>query len=225
MLVERGVESVLEIGPGEGILTKELLKNGVEVAAVEKDQRFFELLNATEKYNEDILTFNIQEWIDKNKRRASAAIVGNIPYNISTPIIRTLLPYADKLNCILLMVQKEFAHKLTDQGASALSLITQLRADVGVEFEVGRENFNPVPKVDSSVISLRYKNRGLDETALKKIEKLIQHSFLQRRKKLRNTLKPFLESDHRVPDSLLEKRPDSLSVDEYIELSMLLGGA
>jgi 16S rRNA (adenine1518-N6/adenine1519-N6)-dimethyltransferase len=239
VLDDWNIERILEIGPGAGILTKGLLSRGWHVTAVEKDERFAEQLVAnvvalepslagTNKLTvrrEDILRFDLETWLASSK--APTAIVGNIPYNISSPIVLKALPLLPKLTGVMLMTQLEFAERVAAKPNSkdygSLSVFTQLRGKVNFEFEVGRDTFRPVPKVDSAVISIQALDALLPEAILKKTEMLTRAAFSQRRKKLRNSIRQFFEEGITAIETGspvdLERRAETLSPDEFVALA------
>ena len=230
------VHSVLEIGPGNGILTRELLRLGLNVLAVEKDSRFAEKLTSfaehscgTEQYpgmltvvNEDVLKFDLSSWLDRGG--PTKAICGNIPYNISSPILLWLLPHIKRIEAAFLLVQLEFAERVASSPKSksygSLSVFTQLRAIASIEFRVARTCFYPVPRVDSAAVYLVGRDHKLSSEQLARTEKLTRQAFSQRRKKLSNSLSPFLkDTDPKHVPLDLSRRCDSLSPEEFVHLA------
>ena len=239
-LTELRVERTLEIGPGPGILTKALLAAGFRVTAVEKDDRFAERLKENaetlapnqrqhlEIVNDDILSYDWQSWIARGGGRA--AIVGNIPYNISTPILLRGINHMQDLTVMLFMTQLEFAARAiaspNSKDYGSLSVFLQLRADCHMEFKVPRTAFNPVPKVDSAVMSLIPKRERLPEKILQQAEQVTRTAFMQRRKKLRNSIRQMLDlhgTEEGCPIDL-ERRADALSPREFLDLAGFLFG-
>ncbi len=237
-LQEARVERVLEIGPGPGILTKGLILAGLHVTAVEKDERFAqrlaenaEVLTPERRQNlvivsDDILRFDWDAWIDQGKGRC--AIVGNIPYNISTPILLRGIPSIGKLAMMIFMTQLEFAVRAcaspNSKDFGSLSVFLQLRADCHLEFTVPRTAFNPVPKVDSAVLSLVPKREKLPEKILQQAEQVTRMAFTQRRKKLRNSVRSLIDArggEAGCPIDL-ERRADALAPREFLELAEFL---
>lgn len=236
-LVEKKISHVLEIGPGGGALTKELLKRGISVFAVEKDERFFDLLSHElsenekdnnvkfEIINQDILEFNLLEFLEKNS--SVQAVCGNIPYSISTQIVSLVLPCLEQIVCSLLLVQLEFAERLASKpnkkSYGSLSVYTQLRAHINLDFVVDKKFFKPVPKVDSALVSLQSLEKKCSDTLLRKVEKVTKVCFSQRRKKLSNSLKPFLSTLGDIEVTLdLTRRCDNLSPEEFVALTKML---
>lgn len=234
-LVSLGVKRVLEIGPGNGILTRALVERGILVTAVEKDERFAERMREYSStlsdgrmltvHNADILRFDWQSWLDAGSGKA--AVVGNIPYNISTPILMRGLLHLHELSCLLFMTQLEFAARAVGRANTkdygSLSVFTQLRAEASIEFNVPRTLFHPVPKVDSAVMLLLPKREPLAQALLVKAETVTRVAFTQRRKKLRNSIRVFLESvgEQGCPIDL-ERRADSVQPQEFVKLAQFL---
>lgn len=239
IIQEWGTQKVIEIGPGGAILTNALSNAGIDTTAIEKDDRFADsVANASipgvEVINQDVLTFNLENWITQSTCNGNlgvgerrTGVVGNIPYNISTPIIMWVLPHLARLTGAVFLVQLEFAKRLAAQPGSkdfgSLSVYTQMRSSVRIACEVGREFFTPIPKVDSAIVVIEHLDRGLSPQIMKKVESISRAAFHQRRKKLRNAVKPFLsgrdESDSPID---LNRRPETLSVDEFVSLANFL---
>jgi len=224
---------VIEIGPGGAILTKALSNAGIQTTAIEKDDRFAErliesALPGVDVVNQDILQFDLGAWIDRvEKSGKRAAVLGNIPYNISSPIVMWVLPHLHRLAGATFLVQLEFAKRLAakpnTKDYGSLTVFTQMRADVRMDCEVGREFFTPVPKVDSAIVVMEARKEPLPLEVMKKIETIARQAFHQRRKKLRNAVKPFLagrsESDCPVD---LNRRPENLTLEEFAQLAAFL---
>ena len=235
LLLQHGVQQVLEIGPGKGILTRKLVEAGLQVTAVEKDDYLAEYMGSVaSRYREsgvtgslsvihdDILRFDISAWVKQQSGRK--AICGNIPYNISSPILMHTLPELTDIEGIFFLVQLEFAQRLcspvNEKSYGSLSVYTQLRAKTKVECKVERTCFYPVPKVDSAVISLLPPVNQETPDLLAKVEQLTRQVFHQRRKKLSNSLGSFLHLGKTLPESLdLSRRCDTLSPQEFIEIA------
>lgn len=236
-LCELRIERAVEIGPGAGILTRGLLGAGLSLTAVEKDTRFAQRLAEHSEVleagrpgklsvvNADILKFDFEGWLAAGSGRA--AIVGNIPYNISSPLLLRGLTVIDKVAAMLFMTQLEFAARVVARPGTkdfgSLSVFTQLRADAALEFKVERACFNPIPKVDSAVLLVTPKRELLDKTTLLQAEQVTRLAFTQRRKKLRNSVRQFLEGKDEAASPIdLERRADSLAPTEFVELARWL---
>jgi 16S rRNA (adenine1518-N6/adenine1519-N6)-dimethyltransferase len=234
-LKAQGVESVIEIGPGNGILTKALAKQGLKVVAIEKDRRFAQKLlthkstssdfEQVEVLTQDFLKFDLEHWVAS--QTGNVAICGNIPYHISSPIVLKVLAVLNDIRCAMLLVQLEYAQRLVSHPSQktygSLSVFTQLRSRSKIEYKVERHCFYPIPKVDSAVISLKSRVIPYPDKILSEVEKITRQVFTQRRKKLSNSLAPFLKSQN--PGLLpidVNRRCDSLSPEEYVSLAETL---
>jgi 16S rRNA (adenine1518-N6/adenine1519-N6)-dimethyltransferase len=240
------VQRVIEIGPGAGVLTRALVAAGIRVTAIEKDDRFAARLvdwakeakeqaakaaegrGTCEVVNADILQFDWEGWLASGTGRA--AVVGNIPYNISTPILIRALSLVDKLVGVLMMTQLEFALRVAarpdNKDYGSLTVFAQLRSDVTMEFKVDRTCFNPVPKVDSAVILAVPKRSAerLDDKTLARTEQVTRAAFTQRRKKMRNSIRQLLDArggEAGCPIDL-DRRAETLSPQEFVELGRFL---
>ena len=236
---------VIEIGPGLGTLTAELLDHAGKVIAIELDERMIKILNDRFKlYNnfnllhEDVLKLNQNELISRKKEsKKKKKIVANLPYYITTPIIMKLLE--DKLNItsITVMVQKEVADRITarpgDKLSGAITYSVDYYADAKNLMFVDKTSFLPSPEVDSEVIGLNIRKEPkvqvLDE---KLFFKVIKSSFMQRRKTLLNGLtNTGIITDKNIAKEIIEKmglpldvRGEKLTIEQYAELANLIRG-
>ena len=226
-------DNVIEIGPGLGYLTTMLLENSNKLIAFEIDNDLIPKLNNKfkdysnfELINTDFMEYDLSSKITHSVFR----VIANIPYYITSPIINKLLIFRDNVEDIYLMVQKEVGERLifsknnSDRGV--FTYILQFYADVEYLFTVGKEMFDPVPKVDSAFIRItpykdkRYENL-IDE---KKYIKYIKASFTNKRKSLVNNLKLIGIDKEKLENILLEMgktikvRAEEFSIEEYIEL-------
>jgi len=234
LLADLAVKRVIEIGPGGGVLTRALLGEGYQVTAVEKDPRFAEHLRSqTELWesvtpgkltvvNEDILRCNLDELLVGGA--GNTALVGNIPYHISSQIIQLGIEHVLKFQAILVMTQLEFAARVAAKPSTkdfgSLTVFAQLRAKVTMEFEVPRTCFEPVPKVDSAVMMIRPREAQLDTDILARTEKLTRVAFSQRRKKLSNSIQTLTDGQEMASCPIdLNRRADSLAPEEFVELA------
>lgn len=227
-LREAGVRHVLEIGPGSGILTRELARGGWLVTAVERDPRWAGGLrrefgaSGVSILEQDFLTFDLSAWL-ASKPVGSVAVVGNIPYHISSPIVLRLLgQLPTALKIMVLMVQREFAHRIVAQPGGRdygrLSIFVQLRAEAKVLGEVSRHKFRPVPLVDSSFVGLWPLQESMTPEQMKGIERVAGLAFRHRRKKLSNSLRPWL-AGAALSQHDLDRRPEVLSIEEFGRLA------
>ncbi|MGB1970853.1 MAG: 16S rRNA (adenine(1518)-N(6)/adenine(1519)-N(6))-dimethyltransferase RsmA [Flavobacteriaceae bacterium] len=218
-------EKVLEIGPGMGVLTQFLPWKEQKLTLIELDQESVAYLkeafpNLDEKiYEADFLKANLNDLMGTD----AFAIIGNFPYNISTQIVFKTIEYRKQIPFFSGMFQKEVAQRICEPPGSKkygiLSVLTQLFYKTNYEFTVSPAVFNPPPKVDSGVITLKRKETielDCDEKLLFKVVKL---SFQQRRKTLRNSLKTLELSKNLTEDSIFDLRPEKLSGDDFIVLT------
>ncbi len=220
---------IIEIGPGRGALSEHILsKNPAKCIAVEIDRNLAGELKARfrskiELLNDDFLETNLEQWLTANRNENK--VIGNIPYNITSPILFKLLDYYTRLNCAVLMVQKEVARRIAaspnTKDYGILSVIGQAYARVEYLFEVGRGNFYPAPKVDSAVIRLQFYERleGVEDERL--FRKIVRHTFNYRRKMLRNSLGRILDKTvvYSLESVALNQRPENLSVQQFKTLA------
>lgn len=194
---------VIEIGPGLGTLTEELLENAGKVVAIELDERMIKILNDRfiaynnfEVINEDVLKVDLNELIKLEKQKynlKNAKIVANLPYYITTPIIMKLLEDKLDLVSITVMIQKEVAERLIaipgEKLSGAITYSVYYYADSERVMVVDNNSFIPEPEVQSEVIKLNIrKNAPIELKNEKLFFKLIKVSFMQRRKTLLNAL-------------------------------------
>ncbi len=194
---------VIEIGPGLGTLTNELLKKAKKVIVVELDERMikilkdrFSLYENIEIINQDILKVNLNDIISKEKQEIgikSVKVVANLPYYITTPIIMKLLEEKTDIETITVMIQKEVADRLCETPGGKLSgAITYsiyYYAEAEIVLKVPNTSFIPVPEVDSEVIKLKIrKEPPIQVKDEEKLFKIIKYAFMQRRKTLINAL-------------------------------------
>ena len=202
---------VLEIGPGMGVLTQFLLEAGHDLTVVELDMESVDYLNQNfpdlkgRIIAEDFLKLDLSKLFP-----GQFCVIGNYPYNISSQIFFKVLDYKDQIPCCSGMLQKE------------VSVLLQAWYDVEYLFTVSEKVFDPPPKVKSAVLKMTRNDRkelGCDEKLFKTV---VKTSFNQRRKTLRNSMKPLLGKD--CPDYALpifDKRPEQLSVEQFVELTLI----
>jgi 16S rRNA (adenine1518-N6/adenine1519-N6)-dimethyltransferase len=232
-----GYDDVLEIGPGMGVLTKYLLPQKAKVTVMELDRESVAYLNdtfplenikldtSTEHFNiieGDFLKKSIQNIFNKKQ----VAIIGNFPYNISTQIVFKAIENREYVTEFAGMFQKEVAKRIAEKKGSKvygiLSVLTQAFFDVEYLFTVPPTVFNPPPKVDSGVIRLVRKKDFSLPVDEKLFFRVVKAAFNQRRKMLRSSLKSFNLSDSLKEEPFFTKRPEQLSVNEFIELTKKL---
>lgn len=220
---------VIEVGPGMGVLSRCLLDNGHKLRVAEVDGESIEYLkqNFHDLPAEDILNADFLK-LDLNTVFPGAekiAVIGNYPYNISSQIFFHVLEYKDLVQVCSGMLQKEVAERLCaapgTKARGILSVLLQAWYDIEYLFTVEPGVFNPPPKVRSGVLRMVRNNvtdLGVDAGRFKTV---VKTAFAQRRKQLRNSLKPLFPNG--LPNSeLLTLRPEALSVEQFIELTSLL---
>ena len=220
-------DRLIEVGPGKGILTGLLLeRTDIKLFAVEIDQEAFEyVLNLWPELKgvmqkADFLQLSLQEnYGDK------FGIIGNFPYNISSQIFFKILEYKDNCREVVCMIQKEVADRIISPPGNKtygiLSILLQTWYDMEYLFTVNPGSFFPRPEVKSAVIRMTRNSRKRLPVDQEFFTRLVKTAFNQRRKMLRNSLKTFCKS---VPEGnpFLTKRPEQMSVEEFIELALLI---
>jgi 16S rRNA (adenine1518-N6/adenine1519-N6)-dimethyltransferase len=220
----RGCKKVLEIGPGMGALTEFLLKNDLDVWAMDVDTESIDYL----KKNFPALEGKLLE-ADFLKADLNAllgdepfSVVGNFPYNISSQILFKCIDFRNQIPEIMGMFQREVAQRVAEPPGSKqygiLSVLLQTYYDIDYCFTVDEHVFNPPPKVKSGVIRCVRNDRDKLPCDEKLFKQLVKMSFNQRRKTIRNSIKPLIKGkglDH----EFLALRPEVLSVDQFIELT------
>ena len=217
---------VLEVGPGMGVLTQFLLPKGRTVKVVEVDYESVAYLR--EAYpqledhiiEDDFLKMNLQRLFDGQP----FVLTGNYPYNISSQIFFKMLDNKDLIPCCTGMIQKEVAERIAacpgNKTYGILSVLIQAWYKVEYLFTVHEHVFNPPPKVKSAVIRMtrnETKELGCNEKLFKQI---VKTTFNQRRKTLRNSISLILEKGNPLSaDPIFNKRPEQLSVEDFIELT------
>lgn len=236
-------DTVIEIGPGVGFVTEQLVKHAKQVIAIELDEEAIKELEKLDAPNlkiihNDILKQDLSELCD-----GKVKIVANIPYYITSPIIAHLLGEIDDLNNknrnkitdILLMVQEEVAHRMvaTENSPSKqyglLTILSQFWADVKIMKLVGRRSFYPAPKVNSALVKLVVRENPLLElNDYSHFRRVIKAGFAQRRKTLKNCLASAGFAKEKISSALLDLdldeniRGEKVSIEMFGKLSELL---
>ncbi len=229
-------EIALEIGAGKGELTIPLSKEAGHVIAIEKDKELCNILE--EKIKEEgirnitVINEDILKW-DFSNLPKKTTVLGNIPYNISSPLIERLIENRSLIKKAIIMFQLEFAERLIASAGSkkygAISVIVRYFADIKKLFYVSKNVFYPRPKVDSMVVMIRFKEdvEEIDEEIFKKT---VHSAFAYRRKNLLNSMFRYFKSER--PDLKKEQieeairrcniepeiRAESLTVDDFLRL-------
>ena len=220
------VERLIEIGPGRGALTKHLLPHVGELHAVELDdalvhylQREFASEPKLQVHRADILEIDLSQW-------GAAAIAGNLPYYITSPIVRKFLALDERFPVAVFLVQREVANRLLavpgTRDYGYMTVATQLICDVELVCHVPASAFSPPPKVESAAVRLIRKRVAL--TNLRELLTFAGRCFAQKRKTLRNNLRPFYGAAiDKLPEAGL--RAEQLSVEQFQELLARLGNS
>lgn len=188
---------IVEVGAGSGVLTKRLITKNVPVISFEIDESLKEYLDKISCDNlnvvyKDFLSINLKDYLDSDKH---IYFVANVPYYITTPIISKFIDENIIPDVMVMMVQKEVAERLSakvgTKNYGAISAILNYYYDVEYLFTVDRNNFYPVPNVDSAVIKFTKRKVLLDLVSFSKYKKFINYAFMQKRKNLKNNLKNY----------------------------------
>ena len=220
-------EKIVEIGPGEGVLTEHLIASGADVSAIEIDrdlvaklsdrfagQRNFHIINS------DVLKVDFAQHIGTN----TAHVVGNLPYNISTPLLVHLFSAMDRIDKMTFMLQREVVERMCAHPGSGtfgrLSILTQTHCQAENLLLVPPAAFVPPPKVDSSVVRLVPVEQQLTQAVAARLAEITQAAFSQRRKKIKSGLKKLCSTEELYalgidPDA----RPDALGIEVYVALA------
>ena len=224
------VESVVEVGAGTGVLTQYMVTDILDkfhVIEIDKEsiaylQKHFPMLG--ERLIEgDFLRADLSQFAQRNM-----AIIGNFPYNISSQIFFQVLKYKEQVVEVVGMVQKEMAERMAANAGNKtygiLSVLMQAWYDIDYLFTVNENVFNPPPKVKSAVIKMR-RNAVTDLDCDEKLfVSIVKQAFNQRRKTMRNSLRPLLSPDI-IDNEVFNQRPEQLTVQEFIDLTNLIGAS
>lgn len=215
-------DTVIEIGPGTGVLTEKLTEKSSRVIAVEKDRRLIEKLKEkfknvnVEIIEKDILKLDVGELIENSPYK----LIGNIPYYITSHLLKTIFEKWPTPNLVLLMVQKEVALRITAKPPrmNLLALSVQFYAEPKIVSYVSRGSFRPMPKVDSAIIKLvpLRQSRVVDNESKDKFFKLIKTAFAGKRKQLKNTIGLEVLNKAGIKP---KARPEELSMNDWINIT------
>jgi 16S rRNA (adenine1518-N6/adenine1519-N6)-dimethyltransferase len=226
--------SIIEVGPGRGSLTLGLAESGAKILAVEFDSDVIGYLTKLLRKHDNVEILN-RDFLSFDPPSVSGerfTIVGNLPYNIASPVLNWCVGHHNVITRAVFMVQKEMAARI---GASAggknwspLSIFTQLYFDVEECFDVQPESFRPAPKVRSTVIRLTpCEPEKVEDYAF--FDKVVRASFARRRKTLRNNLVPGLISDNEKADKIFaeldlpaDSRAEQLTTVRFLDLTKAL---
>ncbi len=224
-------DKLVEIGPGQGALTTHLFEKNPNMACIEFDPDLIEFL--TRRYPElklfyqDALTFDFKEYAGDTPIR----VVGNLPYNISTPIIFHLIEQLESIKDMYFMLQKEVVDRICAEPGSKkygrLSVMVQYACQTFNLFDVPETAFTPPPKVQSAIVHLKpytQDNFPYEPVDLEALKHVVTSAFSMRRKTLRNALKPLFDAEQlESMDLNLQARPETLSVSDFVYIAKQLG--
>lgn len=236
-------DTILEIGPGVGFVTEQLIKYAKKVIAIELDEDAIKELEKLQADNLEIIHADILKTDISDLCEGKIKVVANIPYYITSPIIAHLLGEIDdlgnknraKIDDIILMVQEEVARRIvaTENSASKqyglLTILSQFWADCSILKLVGRKSFYPAPKVNSALVSMKVRKEPLlNLPDYSYFRRVIKASFSQRRKTLKNCLLSAGFDKNKINNAILQLnldeniRGEKLSIEKFGELSKLL---
>ena len=228
---------VLEIGPGIGVLTNELLKTAKKVVAVELDKRLIPVLDETlaeydnlKVINADVMELELHRLIAEEFPGMRVVVCANLPYYITSPIIMKLLEDRLPIESITVMVQKEAAVRLCaaegSRNSSAITAAVRYYAEPELLFHVSAGSFMPAPKVDSAVIRLTLREPELCPTDEKTMFRVIRAAFAQRRTTVLNSISSSLSIDKAELSDILESagvdpgaRAEKLTLSDFVRIS------
>ncbi|MBE8189293.1 MAG: 16S rRNA (adenine(1518)-N(6)/adenine(1519)-N(6))-dimethyltransferase RsmA [Candidatus Thioglobus sp.] len=212
-------DNILEIGAGQGALTLPLLLRLERLNVIEIDRDLVKLLNSFKHKNLTVHQADVLKF-DLSKIPAPMRIVGNLPYNISSPILLHFLAHRDKIIDMTFMLQKQVVERITAKNGSKiygrLSVILQAFFEMEMVFTVPPEAFSPAPKVDSAIIYLKPLKKPLAKN-IYLLQKIVKAAFSKRRKTLRNCLKSLLIQEQTSIE--LSQRAEMLSVADFVKLT------
>lgn len=225
---------LVEIGPGKGALTAPLLEACEQLQVIELDRDLIPILLAQfatypkfKIHQSDALKFDFSSLASVNNK---VRVVGNLPYNISTPLLFHLLSFENLISDMHFMLQKEVVLRLAakpgEKNFGRLSVMTQYFCNVEYLFDVPPDSFRPAPRVDSAIVRLApHQSKTLHAQDMQHFEKLVNVAFQQRRKTLRNALKTYsveIEQNLDKIDIDFSLRAENLAVEDYVKLSNIL---
>ncbi|WP_426414704.1 16S rRNA (adenine(1518)-N(6)/adenine(1519)-N(6))-dimethyltransferase RsmA [Aestuariirhabdus sp. LZHN29] len=228
-IAPKASDHMVEIGPGQGALTRDLVESGAHLDVVELDKDLVPLLLAQFSLKDnfalhqgDALRFDFR---GLQQQEEKLRIIGNLPYNISTPLMFHLLSYHDLIEDMHFMLQKEVVDRLAagpgDNHYGRLGIMVQYYCKVDFLFPVGSGAFNPAPKVESAIVRLR-PHAELPHPAkdIKQLQLVVRTAFTQRRKTLRNALRTLIDATSIEALGIdASARPERISLAEFVAIS------
>jgi 16S rRNA (adenine1518-N6/adenine1519-N6)-dimethyltransferase len=211
-------EIIVEIGPGKGALTLPILEHLDHLNVIEIDRDLVSLLNSVQQdkltiFEADALQFDFNQFPQKIR------VIGNLPYNISSPLLFHLLDFREQIIDMTFMLQKEVVDRIVathgNKTYGRLSVMMQAFFEVESMFIVPKESFEPQPKIESAILYLKTRTEPLVKNP-KLLEEIVKIAFSQRRKTLKNCLKSIINQSQTVID--LSQRAEMLSIENFITL-------
>lgn len=222
-------QHLVEIGPGRGALTLPLLQTCNFLDVVELDRDLIPLLQARLNtfdnlaiHEADALRFDYQTLV---KNEEKLRIIGNLPYNITTPLLFHLIEQSKCIDDMCFMLQREVVERICAQPGTKrygrLSIMLQHQCQAELLFIVPPEAFDPIPKVESAIVYLRpLRERVGGDIALEALNKIVTKAFTQRRKTIANTLKNMISIDVLTDIGIVpEQRPETVSIEQFVNLT------
>lgn len=211
---------IIEIGAGEGSISKEISNLSKKSYFIELDKTFIKKLKTTidvgksSIHNDDILKFNIKDLIKKHKK---IRIIGNLPYKTSTKIIMSLLEFKKNIIDMHFLVQKEIAEKITakDNNKNKLSIKLQYFFDIEKKYEIKPHSFYPVPKIMSSFIKMKPKKQKNKIADINLFNNILTKAFNNKRKQIKKSLTEIKNKNIINNDKL---RPQDITINEFIDI-------
>jgi len=224
-------ERIIEIGPGRGALTAAMAPSGAKITAVEFDSDLSRYLSGAMSRYPNVEIIN-RDFLSYEPDETAFKLVGNIPYNITSPVVEWIVTHRESITRAYLMLQREMAERLTSsagsKGWSPIAIFTQLHFNLRRCFDIPARDFSPPPKVVSSAVEIERK----DSIAIAhpgEFEKLVRTSFRHRRKTLINNLVPDLVPDRELALMLMAElslseriRAEQVTTAQFLELTKLL---
>ena len=211
-------EIIVEIGPGKGALTLPILEHLDHLNVIEIDRDLVSLLNSVQQdkltiFEADALQFDFNQFPQKIR------VIGNLPYNISSPLLFHLLDFREQIIDMTFMLQKEVVDRIVathgNKTYGRLSVMMQAFFEVELMFGVPKESFEPQPKIESAILYLKTRTEPLVKNP-KLLEEIVKIAFSQRRKTLKNCLKSIINQSQTEID--LSQRAEMLSIENFITL-------
>jgi len=222
-------QHLVEIGPGRGALTLPLVQSCQFLDIVELDRDLIPILQTSlvehknlSIHEADALRFDYKPLVKQSEK---LRVIGNLPYNITTPLLFHLLEQADCIDDMCFMLQREVVERICAQPGNKtygrLSIMLQHQCQAELLFIVPPEAFDPIPKVESAIIYLRPLKQPVGgEVDLTALSKVVTKAFNQRRKRIANTLKNMISVEDIIATGIdPEQRPETVSVEQYVELT------